>query len=201
MKKKLLLILIFFSIQIISAQTYMEKIGANTCKCIEKISSTESEDERNMGIGLCMIKSAAPFKKQLKRDHKIDVSDLTNSKNMESLGALVGIEMASSCPEALLSLVVDQIDDTDGESSSMLKGTVNKIEKELFICFSIKNYDTGKTNKYYWLGEIETGMDLKETYNDLLNQDIDFDFTTEELFDPKINDYRTFNVITVLEKM
>lgn len=202
MKNLLVIVLVFCGIQSISAQNYLEKIGNATCECIEKLPKSDSEDERNMAIGVCMIKSAAPYKKQLKKYHKIDVSDFSNTKNMESLGALVGMEMATSCPDALMSLVGDSLDEDDiEESSDTMSGTITKIDKDLFVCFSIKSKDSGKTNKYYWLNEIETNMDLKEDYNNLVDKTVRFEFVTQELFDPKINDYRVFNIITEIKEM
>lgn len=201
MKNLLFFVLFMLGLSSAFSQTYLEKIGSETCECLEKIPESKSQDEKNMALGLCMIESAMPYKKQLKKHNQIDLSDMGNEKTITELGTLVGLQMAATCPKALMVFAgeySENEEDTNGDSS-MMSGTVSKISNEYFVCFSIKSDENGKTEKYYWLEEIETDLDLKEEYKSLLDKNIRFSADTKTLFDPKINDYRQFNIITEID--
>jgi hypothetical protein len=78
-----------------------------------------------------------------------------------------------------------------------MKGNITKIDKDFFVVFSVKD-EAGKTTKLYWLGFIEAGLDLVSGYEALAGKDVEVSFEYKEFFDPKVNEYRAFPVITNL---
>lgn len=143
---------------------------------------------------------------------------------MKNLGRVVGVKLSVRCPDFVAkvnkvmnsnyaekkkdtsreSVVVE--DDLslppivmDPEADDMLEveiseGIITKIENENFVVFSLRD-ETGKVTKFYWLTFIEADVDLSANYQSFLDKNVEIGYVKKEFFDPKINEYRTFNVI------
>lgn len=196
--RKILLLLLFISFinSKVYSQDYMDEICKKTCDCIENISDTIERESYEMQMGLCMINAAMPYKKQLKKDHKINMDDIGNEA--EKLGTLIGIRMASICPKSLMKFSENSENNKEDTEQHSVEGLITKIEFDPFIVFTLKD-EKGKSIKYHWLTFIETKIDLQNKYNTLTNKNVKITYTTTDFFDPKIQEYRQFNIIKTLE--
>jgi len=201
MKKSILLVLLF-SISLFGfSQKYLVKIAEESCVCLENISDTINPEQINMEMGMCIIEAAIPYKKQLLKDHDIDMDQI--DVYGEKLGMLIGVKLASVCPNTLLRVTklgntVSEEEPEEIDDIQIVNGTVTRIEDDQFVIFSIKD-ETNRLSKYYWLSGIESDIDITSNYLELLNKDIRIAYETIELFDPRIQVYRQFKVITEIK--
>jgi hypothetical protein len=184
------------------SQDYKKKIAKSSCDCVKSI---KTEGKTNTAItselGVCMLKAAMPFSKEIKKDYNIDpTADMMDSAKMEQLGIKMGILMAEECQEEFLKMA--QFSDEEAsvsESSELLiNGTVSKIEKENFIIFHVIG-ENKMLNKLYWISSVDSNLDLPKEYQTLMNKKVNISYFTMEIFDPKINDYKTLNIISTLK--
>ena len=113
------------------------------------------------------------------------------------LGELIGIKMAGVCPEEILRMTNTSDDEDYEEMSNYVSGTVTKIEKEQFVVLSLKD-DSGKTLKLYWLYYVDSELDLESNYSNLIDKKVEVYYYESDLFDARINEYKSFNIIEEL---
>lgn len=190
------------------AQNYMDDIAKKSCECLNNIPANANKDEYTVKLGLCMIEAAMPYQKQLKKDHDIDFAKI--DKQGEKLGRIIALRMASVCPNELVKLAADYNADEqketstketptkDNQISEIFEGTIVQIEDNQFVLFAVKN-EEGKVVKFYWLTFPPSNIDLPSKYKSLLNKKVRISFSTNEVFDPKIGEYRTINVISKID--
>jgi len=77
-------------------------------------------------------------------------------------------------------------------------GKIVQISRENFVKFSLKN-SKGKTASFYWLTFVSTEVDLQSQYRDLKGKQVKIGYQRQELFDPQLQEYRSFNVLNSLE--
>jgi hypothetical protein len=56
--------------------------------------------------------------------------------------------------------------------------------------------NTGKTVKLYWMSQVNANIDLINGYESMLGKNVKVTYQSKDFFDPKVNDYRQFNLIT-----
>ena len=180
------------------SQAYLDKIVQESCNCVSKVSETLDNERYTQELGVCMIVAAEPYRKQLKKDHNIDFDKI--DVDGEKLGKLIGIKMAAVCPELILA-VAKKSGKGNGESapteSKSFEGIITKIEHEFFVVLHIKD-ESGKTNKFYWLTYVESGVEVADGYDSMMGNSVTLTYRSEEFFDPKIKEYRPFSVIEKL---
>lgn len=194
MKNLLLLTAALFLSCALYSQDYMNKIAEEACECFSKIPSNTEPEQYQMKLGLCMIEIAAPYKKQIKKDYGVDMDNI--AKEGAKLGQIVGLRMASVCPDAMVKMAeaINGKKEAKEAGAQNITGTITKIEKDFFVVFSLKD-ESGKTTKYYWLSFVEAGLDLVNGYEAMLDKKVELTFEYKEFFDPKIKEYRAFPVI------
>ena len=121
---------------------YLEEIAIASCNCADSLSPDLKISDRNIRLGLCMINACEPYGEELLRDHQIDLKRIDSQG--EELGVLVGIKMASICPEKLIELAGEDEVKNDTESSDEYRtiageGVVFSIIEEPFVYFTIKD--------------------------------------------------------------
>jgi hypothetical protein len=196
MKQLLFTLLIALTLVNANAQDYMDKIARQTCECSKNISDTVSKNRIYMELGSCMIVAAEPYRKQIKKDHNINLDNIETEG--EALGKLIGIRMAGICPEILLKISGKETE-TDASESETFSGRVTKIEKDFFVIFTV-NKD-GKLMKFYWLTNVESNIELIDKYESLFDKDVKIKYQVTSLYDPKIKDYRNCNIIEKIEQL
>ena len=171
----------------------MEEIANESCECLSKISDTLQTERFNIEFGLCIIAAAKPYKKQIKKDYDLDLDKITTEG--ERLGEIIGVQMATTCPDILMKMVnrVEQGNLTD-ISENIVTGQVTAISDDKFVEFSIRD-ELGKISKYYWFTFIETDIQLSTDYKSLKDKFVQVHYITQEFFDARIGEYRTFNII------
>lgn len=199
MKKIITITLTLFSLNTFS-QEYMDKIAQQTCDCLSKIADTTNAERMYMELGVCMIKASEPYKKQLKKDYDIDFNNI--EKEGEALGKIVGFKMATVCPDGLIRLSkMAETEPKENKKEALISiGKVTQIDREVFVVFSVFD-NSGKSMKFYWLTSAESNIDLANNYKTLIESDVKIKYYTKEFFDPKIGEYRNFNVIEKIEKV
>jgi len=196
MKKILIAGLVFAGYHSFS-QTYFDKIVQQSCNCVSKVSQSLDNEKYTQELGVCMIVAAEPYRKQLKKDHNIDFDKI--DVDGEKLGKLIGIKMVAVCPDLILAVAKRS---GNGESAAVesktFEGIITKIENEFFVVLHIKD-ESGKTNKFYWLTYVESGIEVADGYDSMVGKSIALTYRSEEFFDPKIKEYRSFSIIEKLE--
>jgi hypothetical protein len=187
------------------SQDYMDKIAIASCECIDNVSDTIPTDQFNMELGLCMLEASMPYKKQLKKDHGINFDKIESQG--EKLGRLIGIKLASTCPNSLMRMVKKVNPELDFEEDEEIaddyeemftEGTVERVETEMFVVVSVKEAN-GKISKYYWLSFVESDFDLTNNHQGLVGKTVTISYDEYEFFDPRLKEYRVFNVINALD--
>ncbi len=182
------------------SQKYLTKIAEVSCSCLENISDSAQPAQINMEMGLCIIDAAMPYKKQLLKDHEIDLELI--DQYGEKLGRLVGVKLASVCPATLVKVTrltqkKEQLPKETYSDIQIVSGKITKIGQDQFVVFSLKD-EMNKVSKYYWLEGIESDFDMVSGYADLLDKEVSITYETMEFFDPNIEVYRQFKVIKEL---
>jgi len=184
------------------AQKYLDKIGHDACDCISKLPDTGSAQSQTIAFGVCVLDAARPYKKKIKRDMKIDMdkSDFSG----EQLGVEVALKMAHYCPDLLMRITQNiktkkeqNINESDMDDRTV-RGTITKVDDGMFVVFSLKD-DDGQILKFYWLSDVESSLDLPNVYYTLINKEVVITYEEKKLFDPKVEEYRRFNVIKKIE--
>ncbi|WP_196894620.1 hypothetical protein [Aureivirga marina] len=205
MKQKITLILFLIASFSGFSQDYMKEITNETCKCIENLDEEVSREKLTMELGLCMMQNALKYKAELEKDYGIDLTGASNlEKEGEKLGQVIAIELMSSCPKAVelfTKLAASELEEEAIASEAAVEnsiletsGKVLKVEKGSFIYYTVKE-DNGKTSKFYWLTFVENDLDLESNEKNILKKNVIITYEKVELFDPRIKEYKEFNVI------
>jgi len=195
MKQFLLISLLALSFGEVLSQDYLEAITKKSCSCLGEVSDDLDKEEFNMKLGVCIIEASIPYKKQLKKNHNIDLDHIeTEGAN---LGRLIGVKMATVCPDALVKVTQTAKSKEAGGDVQEVSGTVTKIENDVFVIFHLKD-DTGKISKYYWMSFVESDLDLTNTYSGMVGKALMIEYEPREFFDPKLLEYRQFSVIKTI---
>lgn len=195
---KKILVLLFCCVAHYSfSQTYFDKIVEESCACISKVSDNLDKERYTQEIGICMLVAAEPYRKQLKKEHGINFDKI--DVDGEKLGRLIGMKMATMCPNAILS-AVNKSDESSTASAGgkSFGGTVTKLENDFFVILHVKE-ESGKINKFYWLTYVESDVDLADQYASMIGSPVNITYRSEDMFDPKIKEYRQFSIIEKIE--
>jgi hypothetical protein len=200
MMKQLLIISFFLFSGIHSfSQNYIDKIVAKACDSLENIPDSVSLKDYTSKLGITLIQISMPYKQELKRDYKIDLDNLDKSEG-EKLGKLIGVRLLSACPKALNRLIqkTQEVNVKAEENQKEITGIVTGIDNSDFVIFSLKD-EFDRVYKFYWLQVVKSDIDLMNNYNSLVGKTIKLTYEKKDFFDPKITDYRSFNVIVKIE--
>ncbi len=194
MKNKLILCLFVFLVIKTYSQDYMDVIAKQSCDCLDKVPDTLETDQFNMKLGLCMIEAANPYKKQIKKDYGINLDNIDTEG--EKLGRIIGMKMATVCPNSLIKLTKKPSSKSEAKNEEKTaEGLITKIENDFFVVFSLKD-DQGKTTKFYWLTFVDADLELTNKYHSLLGETAKITYKVQDFFDPKIEEYRSYNIIS-----
>lgn len=178
------------------SQDYMNDMTLKACECLNSISDTLDSDRYNLAIGLCLIDAAMPYQKQLMKDYKINLNKIEQCG--EELGILLGLKMATVCPESVLKMTKKATKDNNKIPKKIIEGKIIGIDDAKFVEFSVKD-DSGKISRYCWFSYIESNLDLSNKYKTLVGETVQITYIPQDFFDARISEYRTFNVIQKIE--
>ena len=193
MRKITFLVILFTFISHTSnaQKDYLKKIAEKSCECVKEKQKT-NPNLTDVELGLCLLESAKDYKEQILKDYNVDLETM-DGENGEKLGELIGYQMAFACPDVLQIFA----DDEEALPSFTTKGQITNIVENAIITFELKD-DSGKTTKLYWLTFIQASFDIQNTYKKLQDKNVEIEYFEQELFDPRLNEYRKFNVISAI---
>jgi len=200
LKKELLFIFLFLILSnTLFSQKYLEKISKLSCECINKIPDDVKPEEFEMKLGLCMIEVSLPYQKQIKKDFKIDLGEI-NENVGEKLGNLIASKMISDCPDLLIKVTQKVNSNTDNKEGlrGEIIGKITKVSSDNQVVISLVDVK-GKHVNFLWQTFIESNYDLMNNYKNLVHKKVSIEYIEKEFFDPKIKEYRIYNVISKLE--
>jgi hypothetical protein len=138
-------------------------------------------------FGICMIKMAEPYKKELKKDYNVDLN-LLNKETGEKLGRLVALKLVGNCPffKTLMQTEINnQIQKKEGESVYEFSGVVKEIKQNQFVSITVEN-ENNKTKEFLWLTEVaENNISILKSKAIFVK----ITYTQMELYEPKLNKY------------
>ena len=176
----------------------LEDVTKDTCECIsEKNIEGITPKELEVQLGLCLINSFGKFKKRI--DKHMDVS-LDNPDSLEKFGQEVGLKMLTVCPDTFMSFAQDILEEElEAEvvevpsKTDSVTGKVQKLTKDQFNMITFKGINK-RTYKLLWLEYFE-GQELLNDLKKLKKNQVKVTFENVEMYDPKMEDYRTYKVI------
>ncbi len=191
-----LLLIACFSL---SADTHIEPLRAITersCQCIEKLDLTKykNSEQRNMQLGLCVIKSAKGFEKYLKTEKNIDLERIGDSDHGTRLGYLFAVEAAGVCPETLAKFTGD----AEGSFESTVSGRVTEVTNTSYTRLTVED-STDKPTTLYWLFNFENSNLVLKSLNDK-NARFEFTYVEKEIFFYARKEYHKVKIITAAKK-
>lgn len=201
-KLRLLLALAFFGFYA-NAQTDTLTLIANSgCECVTKKDVSGSPTNIKMTLGLCLIEGAQPYSGFLKRKHDLDLVNMGNEEGRK-MGQLIGLRMASICPEFFQQLsqsgALDEVDEAE-KNMGAVYGTVTKIGQSPIVVFEVKDSD-GKVWQLLWLDEFDGSSKYLYNYGKLKGEKVSFGYKTMQVFDARINEYITKYIITSINNI
>jgi len=195
------------------SQAWMDNLSNDVCNCIANLPDSLKPEEAQMKLGLCMIEAAYPYKKGLKKEYGINMDKIDTQG--EELGKIIGLKAAMKCPDTFMKLVnivepgsssstksLNATETTESSDpkleSNQFSGKVSKIDSANFIVFSVRSPE-GKTEKFYWITKVSSQTDLTNNYNKFLTKEVNLSYYSQEIFDPRINEYRWVKVLSELD--
>ncbi len=183
------------------SQNYLDKIARESCDCLGRIPDTLDSESFNLQFGLCVLEASSPYSKELKRDHGINMKNI--DKDAEALGTLIGLQMYSVCPDAFLKFnkfksESDPLPVTPEKRIDIIQGKVIAVDEDQFVSLSLQD-ENGKIARFFWMKFIQLEPEFVHNYKLLLGKQLQLVYTTENFFDPRIKEYRDFNIIERLD--
>lgn len=182
------------------AQDVLDRIATDACSCLEEQNVNDMKGEAlQMQLGLCMMKAASPYEKELRKQYKVDMSRLDAGAG-ERLGELVGMRLVAVCPSFLT--MVQQMQESEAAPAAAevavakVTGVVTSVRDRQFSTVLVKDV-SGRTVELLRLEHFPNadrlaGAAATEVRGTFL-------FTVKELFDPVAGTYRPHNVLVGLE--
>ncbi len=190
----------FLAFSTAQAQDVLDKIAQESCSCATQVDTTADEEQRNIQLGLCMLQSASPYQKELKKKHGIDLNDL--DRDGERFGELIGMRLALQCPEfvALMTRLNAQGPDAEEPPPSpemlwnTLEGTLSSVKSGQFLSLLVKR-DDGSTIELLLLEHAENAEQVLRRPDQGRGTAGTWSYTTSDLYDPVSRSYRPFHVL------
>ncbi len=217
-----LAIVVCSSFSIVSAQSYLDKMADEVCTCMDNLDPNLSKDDLTIQLGLCLMQSAQPYTKELKKNNGIDFTK-NAGKAGRKLGELVGLQMVSYCPGYLIAIsgsgsssfkeeqvkrkslkktesgveVAKEKKEAIVESKTTLEGKVVALKKGQFYTVSFTDKE-GKTHKLLWLEYFKNADKLLNDLETTKTKEIEIEYEEKELYNIELDQYIKTKVITSL---
>jgi len=200
---KNILLAFLFSLYFGSAnsQDILEIVAKEVCSCTssktEKLSSGTQKNIQ-MELGICIMSSVAAHENEITEKYG---NVLEADGAMEKLGRDVGLKMATSCPDVLMTIANSGIgeDEVVEEKALTVEGKVVEIKSEQFLTVVIKD-NSGRSHSMLILTFFEDSNLLTE--NKLKKNDkVSVEYWEQEFYDAKAMDFRYYKVIQGIKKI
>jgi hypothetical protein len=204
MRNLILLGMALLSTVVVSAQEFdkeaVKKMSDEVCKCITGKEGIDTKEKAELEFGICLM-SVYNGDKAYYDSKNMNFADTAVSMKA---GEQVGMQLAGSCPAAMKIFMMiandDMSNETDYEEEDeyiVITGTIIKTDDEKFNTFEIKD-ENGKKFKVLWL----TYVDNDQLLEDAVKGKTDYIFTIMELdlYDPRIEEYRSMMILDKIEQ-
>ena len=184
-----------------SQDTYLDEITADVCNCIgSKIENPNQNFNLEMELGFCIIEASISFESEIRNEFGINIYDM-NEQTGEEFGKIIGVKMVISCPETAMKFYnyLNDSGELKEHKNKYFIGKVTDIDKNKFIEFTVTN-DEGKKMRFLWMEFFESDINIEKGHDILFNKIVQIGYKEKEFFDPRINEYKIFNIITSLSK-
>ncbi len=188
------------AVHTLKAQDVLDIIAEKTCTCLSDIDSGTAIKDLETQMGLCMIKNAEPFEKELKKQYHISFSELSTEKGTE-FGTKLGIRMVSKCPVQLMRFSQKVSDQKKGRSISeenTFTGTITDMQSNQFNTL-IATDAKGREYRFLWLSYFKGSENLTNGIAGIKGISFDIKYVESEYYSPVLNDYVKFRVLTGLK--
>jgi len=184
----------------LNAQDFLDKITDSCCHCMQYIDTSQSLENIQMQAGLCMFKYAAPYKKEFKKKYNIDLDDASTESKVE-FGKLIGMRMVTACPDMIMLLTKGSNNSGSAakteEPDNYLVGKITEVQKGQFLTLVIQDV-SGRTQKLLWLQYFHNS-ELLKNMDKLKAAEMKFYYHEVEFYNPQLDDYMKYKVITDLK--
>jgi|JI10StandDraft_1071094.scaffolds.fasta_scaffold580919_2 hypothetical protein len=192
--------LLVLCIYALEAETHIEPMRAITersCQCIEKLDLTKlkNSEQRNVQLGLCVIKSAKGFEKFLKSEKNIDMERIGDTDHGTRLGYLFAVEAAAVCPETLGKFTAD----AEGSFEGTVSGRITDTNGAAYTKLTVED-TAGKTTTLYWIFNFENSNLLLKNLGDKTAR-FEFTYVEKEVFFFARKEYNKVKIITAVKKL
>ncbi len=187
-----------------SKDQVLEDVTNDVCKCIAaKVDEGIPQKDIEVQLGLCLINSYGKFKDDIDKHMNVSFDD---PDSMEQFGQEIGMKMITICPDTFMSFAKDMIEEevenynTSEETApklTVVSGEVVKLVTDQFNLLSFKGTNK-RMYKFLWLEYFE-GQELLSDMKDLKRKQLSVSYETKEMYDPKLQDYRTYKVLRKIE--
>ncbi len=185
----------------LSAQDAVDAITEKTCSCLKNIDHAASSKSIEAELGICMIREAAPYEKELKKKYGIDLNKLDGPTG-NKLGTLIGKKMLMKCPDLMAELVSATSKDKDVAvapvaAGGVINGTVTDMITNQFVVITVSNAQ-GPDQKFLWMDFFQGAELLKNGLADIKGKSVEVRYTESNYYNPSIKDYMKYKVLTGL---
>ena len=191
---------LFTTILSVSAQDAVDQIAEKSCSCLKNTDPKAAIKDIETELGLCMIKEAAPFEKELKKKYHIDMSKLDGNSG-EELGKLIATKMLVKCPDQMARLASaaseNKTETVKAIEEITMTGSVTDLTSNQFVVISIKDAK-GPEQKLLWLEYFQGAELLKNGLAEIKGKIVTVTYAEYSYYNPAIKDYMKYKVITSL---
>lgn len=181
--KKILLVLIGFTVAAAVTAQDIDKIAQLSCDCIAKKDfSAIPKEQVEMTLGLCILEATKAA------DFEFDATDVEASTKF---GEKVGMNMVTKCPEVFGMLTQYMSDDEEEAVEEVLEsstGKVKSVDIGEFVTVTVKE-SSGKEVKYLWLRYFQGSDDYTQQPKKLVGKEVTISYREIECFMPKVGGY------------
>ncbi len=182
------------------AQDAMDRVAEATSTCATAIDTSLSKAEIQAALGVCMIQSTTPYKKELKRKFGFDLDHF--DQDPEAFGKTIGIRMAARCP-AFFTLLArkDKSPPSDvppPPPGLSVSGKLVTVKSGQFLTLVILAQD-GRTLELLLLGQAQKVDGILRSQDQGRGTTGEWHYRADELFDPLSRTYRPYYVVTGFE--
>ncbi|UYW02228.1 hypothetical protein K5I29_04815 [Flavobacterium agricola] len=177
--------------QKLSKPELLEHIAKNIC---EELAKPGVDIHNDTAMGLFLLKNVGDYKDDV--IYYFGTDGTIGIETMQRFGEEIGMRLAIECPDAFTALFTDE--EANDTAYQTAFGRFDKIQNKQFLSFTIKE-NSGKTTEFYLLNDFESAYLL--TDNQLKKNDVvELTYFESSLYDPKLKQFRIFNIVSFIEK-
>lgn len=198
------------TIQAQDQEALMDQIAEKACECAKDLDmATMSESDIQAKLGMCMMQNMMSMDQEKLK--ALDL-DMTNQTAMTEFGQKVGFKMAAKCPEVMMAMAKNQMENSTATESapataksdagstatlSQVSGTVKGIAGKDITFIQVEDA-SGAISAFMWLDEFEGDDAFKSNPDGLVGKKVRVTYDKINVYSPKAKTYSSRKVIKAL---